>query len=44
MTDQTLHTFDPVSCPLLPRYDVRAAALIIVTIKVIFGMDDSTEW
>ncbi|XP_028252652.1 TATA box-binding protein-associated factor RNA polymerase I subunit B isoform X2 [Parambassis ranga] len=43
MADQTLHTFDPVSCPRLPCYDVRAAALIIVTIKVIFGMDDHTE-
>ncbi|XP_069028591.1 TATA box-binding protein-associated factor RNA polymerase I subunit B [Embiotoca jacksoni] len=44
MADQTLHTFDPSSRRALPRYDVQAAALIIVTMKVIFGLDDHTEW
>ncbi|XP_026196406.1 TATA box-binding protein-associated factor RNA polymerase I subunit B [Anabas testudineus] len=28
----------------LPRYDVQAAALIVVTMKVVFGLDDHTEW
>ncbi|XP_056261118.1 TATA box-binding protein-associated factor RNA polymerase I subunit B isoform X1 [Seriola aureovittata] len=44
MADQTRHTFDPASCPALPRYDVQTAALIIVTMKLIFGMDDHSEW
>ncbi|XP_023152896.1 TATA box-binding protein-associated factor RNA polymerase I subunit B [Amphiprion ocellaris] len=44
MADQTLHTFDPHSCPVLPRYDVQTAALIIVTMKFLFGLDDQTEW
>ncbi|XP_040919755.1 TATA box-binding protein-associated factor RNA polymerase I subunit B isoform X2 [Toxotes jaculatrix] len=44
MADETLHTFDPVSRPVLPRYDVQTAALIIVTMKFIFGLDDHTEW
>ncbi|XP_062266965.1 TATA box-binding protein-associated factor RNA polymerase I subunit B [Platichthys flesus] len=37
-------TFDPLSCPVLPRYDVQTAAVIIVTMKLIFGLDDHTEW
>ncbi|XP_035473145.2 TATA box-binding protein-associated factor RNA polymerase I subunit B isoform X2 [Scophthalmus maximus] len=44
LVDETLHTFDPVSCPELPLYDVQAAALIVITMKLIFGMDDHTEW
>ncbi|XP_077409720.1 TATA box-binding protein-associated factor RNA polymerase I subunit B isoform X2 [Vanacampus margaritifer] len=34
----------PSSRPSLPQYDVQAAALVIVTIKLLFGMDDHTEW
>uniref|UniRef100_A0A1A8CSA7 TATA box-binding protein-associated factor RNA polymerase I subunit B n=1 Tax=Nothobranchius kadleci TaxID=1051664 RepID=A0A1A8CSA7_NOTKA len=30
--------------PALPRHDVQAAAHIIVTMKLIFGLDDHTEW
>ncbi|XP_019966163.1 TATA box-binding protein-associated factor RNA polymerase I subunit B isoform X2 [Paralichthys olivaceus] len=37
-------TFDPTSCPVLPHYDIQTAALIIVTMKLIFGLDDHTEW
>ncbi|KAM9339387.1 TATA box-binding protein-associated factor RNA polymerase I subunit B [Symphorus nematophorus] len=44
MADQTLHTFDRLARPVLPRYDVQTAALIIVTMKLLFGLDDHTEW
>ncbi|XP_070782239.1 TATA box-binding protein-associated factor RNA polymerase I subunit B [Enoplosus armatus] len=44
MADQTLNTFDPSSHPVLPRYDVQTAALLIITMKLIFGLDDHTEW
>lgn len=44
MADQTLHTFDALSRPVLPRYDVQTVALIIVTMKLIFSLDDHTEW
>ncbi|KAK9531980.1 hypothetical protein VZT92_011365 [Zoarces viviparus] len=44
MADQKLHTFDRRVFPFLPRYDVQTAALIIVTMKLIFGLDDHTEW
>ncbi|XP_037305932.2 TATA box-binding protein-associated factor RNA polymerase I subunit B [Pungitius pungitius] len=44
MADQTLHTVHLKSCPSLPRYDVQTAALIIVTMKLLFGLDDHTEW
>ncbi|XP_061602382.1 TATA box-binding protein-associated factor RNA polymerase I subunit B [Cololabis saira] len=37
-------TFHPRTRPLLPQYDVQAAALIIVTMKVVFGLDDHIEW
>ncbi|XP_044024103.1 TATA box-binding protein-associated factor RNA polymerase I subunit B isoform X2 [Siniperca chuatsi] len=44
MADQTFNTFDASSHPVLPRYDIQAAALIIITMKLIFGLDDHTEW
>lgn len=44
LDDQTSLTVDMQSCPVLPQYDIQAAALIIVTMKVIFGLDDHTEW
>lgn len=44
MADQERHTLDGGSRPVLPRYDLQAAALIIVTMKVMFGLDDHTEW
>ncbi|XP_043963083.1 TATA box-binding protein-associated factor RNA polymerase I subunit B isoform X2 [Gambusia affinis] len=44
MADQERHTLDGGSRPDLPRYDLQAAALIIVTMKVMFGLDDHTEW
>ncbi|XP_076021366.1 TATA box-binding protein-associated factor RNA polymerase I subunit B [Genypterus blacodes] len=44
MAEHTLHTFHPCHRTALPRYDAQAAALIIVTMKVVFGMDDHTEW
>lgn len=37
-------TADPTSGCTLPQYDVQTAALIIVTMKLIFGLDDHTEW
>ncbi|KAI3364674.1 hypothetical protein L3Q82_011449, partial [Scortum barcoo] len=44
MANETLHTLDASSHPVLPRYDVQTAALIVVTMKLIFGLDDHTEW
>ncbi|XP_072218175.1 TATA box-binding protein-associated factor RNA polymerase I subunit B [Leuresthes tenuis] len=44
MADASRLTFSPESEFVLPRYDILTAALIIVTMKVIFGLDDSTEW
>ncbi|KAI9528283.1 hypothetical protein NQZ68_021924 [Dissostichus eleginoides] len=41
IADEALHTFDGVS---LPRYDLQAAAIIIVTMKLLFSLDDHTEW
>ncbi|XP_035006981.1 TATA box-binding protein-associated factor RNA polymerase I subunit B isoform X2 [Hippoglossus stenolepis] len=37
-------TLDPTSCPVLPQYDIQTAAVIVVTMKLIFGLDDHTEW
>lgn len=44
MAEQALHTFDPDSHPFLPRFDLQSVALIVVTMKVLFGLDDHTEW
>lgn len=44
LEDQTVHTIDPLTHYVLPRYGVQTAALIIVTMKVVFGVDDLTEW
>ncbi|XP_023808948.1 TATA box-binding protein-associated factor RNA polymerase I subunit B [Oryzias latipes] len=41
---ESRQTFHPESQPTLPRYDLQAAALIIVTMKLLFGLDDHTEW
>ncbi|CAL8393034.1 unnamed protein product [Gadus morhua 'NCC'] len=37
-------TFDPTARSRLPYYDVQAAALIVVTLKMVFGVDDRSEW
>ncbi|XP_014060329.2 TATA box-binding protein-associated factor RNA polymerase I subunit B isoform X1 [Salmo salar] len=38
-------TFEPMrSNSLLPHYDVQAAALIIIAMKLLFKLDDHTEW
>ncbi|XP_026854716.2 TATA box-binding protein-associated factor RNA polymerase I subunit B isoform X2 [Electrophorus electricus] len=38
-------TFDPAGPKQrLPCYDLQAAALIIVTMKLLFKLDDQTEW
>nr|XP_020480334.1 TATA box-binding protein-associated factor RNA polymerase I subunit B [Monopterus albus] len=44
MADETLHTLDAASCRVLPRYDVQTAAIIVITMKLMFGLDDHTEW
>lgn len=44
MVDPARHTFDSTTQPILPYYDLQAAALVIVTMKVFFGLDDRTEW
>lgn len=28
----------------IPHYDLQSAALVIITVKMLFGMDDATEW
>lgn len=38
------HTFNPASNPTLPRYDLQAAALVIIALKLLFRLDDHTEW
>ncbi|KAM4522640.1 TATA box-binding protein-associated factor RNA polymerase I subunit B [Odontesthes bonariensis] len=43
LTEQSL-TVGPESDVVLPQYDILTAALIVVTMKVLFGLDDSTEW
>lgn len=30
--------------PVLPLYDAQAAAHILVTVKLLYGLDDRTEW
>lgn len=30
--------------PALPLYDVQTAAHILVTMKLLYGLDDWTEW
>lgn len=42
--DHRHYTFDPSSFCRLPKYDLRTAALIIVTMKILFGLDDHSEW
>nr|XP_046229256.1 TATA box-binding protein-associated factor RNA polymerase I subunit B isoform X2 [Scatophagus argus] len=44
MEDQTLHTANSLSRPGLPLYDVQTAALIVVTMKLLFGLEDHIEW
>uniref|UniRef100_A0A3Q2TCZ1 TATA box-binding protein-associated factor RNA polymerase I subunit B n=1 Tax=Fundulus heteroclitus TaxID=8078 RepID=A0A3Q2TCZ1_FUNHE len=44
MADESCHTVDLAWQPDLPAYDLQAAALLIVTMKVLFGLDDQTEW
>ncbi|KAM9798297.1 LOW QUALITY PROTEIN: TATA box-binding protein-associated factor RNA polymerase I subunit B [Neosynchiropus ocellatus] len=44
LMDEKVHTFDPSVCRCLPAYDIQAAAVVIVTMKLLFGLDDHTEW
>lgn len=44
LADETLHTCDGSPRAVVPRYDIQTAALIIVTMKLLFGVDDLTEW
>ncbi|XP_067097884.1 TATA box-binding protein-associated factor RNA polymerase I subunit B [Osmerus mordax] len=45
MEDEALHSFKPMkSRCVLPLYDVQAAALILVTMKLLFKLDDRREW
>ncbi|KAM6954371.1 TATA box-binding protein-associated factor RNA polymerase I subunit B [Aplochiton taeniatus] len=46
MSDESLHTYAPMKSKAahLPLYDVQAAALIIVAMKLLFRLDDHTEW
>eukprot|EP00066_Takifugu_rubripes_P027666 XP_011616932.1 PREDICTED: TATA box-binding protein-associated factor RNA polymerase I subunit B isoform X1 [Takifugu rubripes] len=44
MMDPKLHTCGCSAHPAVPLYDVQTAALIIVTMKLLFGLNDQTEW
>lgn len=44
MADETLLTCCGSSRAVVPRYDVQTTALIIISMKLLFGMDDATEW
>ncbi|XP_053314811.1 TATA box-binding protein-associated factor RNA polymerase I subunit B [Spea bombifrons] len=44
LDDITVLTFDPVHKKRNIPYDVTAAALIIVVLKLLFVLDDRTEW
>ncbi|XP_057679505.1 TATA box-binding protein-associated factor RNA polymerase I subunit B [Corythoichthys intestinalis] len=35
---------EPSVGPNLPEYDLRAAALVVLALKLFFGLDDHTEW
>lgn len=42
--DEALHTCGHSASRVLPRYDVQTAAIIVVTMKLLFGLDDLGEW
>ncbi|CAF89521.1 unnamed protein product [Tetraodon nigroviridis] len=44
MMDARLHTAAAASPAALPRYDAQAAALIVVAMKLLYGLDDQSEW
>lgn len=44
MADETLLMCCGSSHAVVPRYDMQTAALIIIAMKLLFGMDDATEW
>ncbi|XP_065111948.2 TATA box-binding protein-associated factor RNA polymerase I subunit B isoform X3 [Paramisgurnus dabryanus] len=45
MGDESFLTFDPDSKrPVLICYDIQAVAIIIVTLKLLFKLDDRQEW
>lgn len=45
MGDESFLTFDPDrKKPVLLRYDIQAVAIIIVTLKLLFKLDDRVEW
>lgn len=44
MMDPKLHTCGCSAHPTVPLYEVQTAALIIVTMKLLFGLNDQTEW
>ncbi|XP_034018292.1 TATA box-binding protein-associated factor RNA polymerase I subunit B [Thalassophryne amazonica] len=41
---QASQMLDCSSQTVLPQYDVQTAALIVITMKFLFGLDDHTEW
>ncbi|XP_047429468.1 TATA box-binding protein-associated factor RNA polymerase I subunit B isoform X2 [Mugil cephalus] len=44
LADEAFLTFDPGSRPVLPQYEVQTAAVVVVTMKLLFGLDDQSEW
>lgn len=44
MMDPRLHTCGAASAAAVPLYDAQAAAVVMVTVKLLYGLDDQTEW
>lgn len=45
MDDDSYLTFNPNrESPYLLRYEIQAVAVIIVTMKLLFKLDDRVEW
>ncbi|XP_033875044.3 TATA box-binding protein-associated factor RNA polymerase I subunit B [Acipenser ruthenus] len=45
MGEEASLTFDPLAKPMIPiNYDIKAASIVIVTLKLIFKLDDEFEW
>lgn len=44
LMDPQVLTCGASSPTAVPLYDAQTAALIIITMKLLFGLDDQTEW
>lgn len=44
LMQEEVNTFCPNARGSLPLYDIQAAAIVILTVKLLFGLDDRSEW